>query len=239
MPIKTPKHDASNPNYKADVPHWLIAQNNNRRHFLKTSSGAATLLAAGGLGLNLNHQALAQTEENASEQAEAEASEQSQYTPGIEGRLAPELEVDYWIDANGKPASFTLAEHEGKWVFLKCFQNWCPGCHKSGFPTLKAFSDRFHDHPEVAIAGIQTVFEGYSSNTRGDVRALQVRYKLPIIMGHDPGNPDTHEVGSTMANYQTGGTPWLILINPAGVVVYNHFHVNTEELIKYVAEKVA
>ena len=53
--------------------------------------------------------------------------------------MAPELEVGYWIDANGKPASFSLAENEGKWVFLKCFQNFCPGCHKFGFPNAEGF----------------------------------------------------------------------------------------------------
>jgi len=102
---------------------------------------------------------------------------------GIEGYIAPEIELDYWIDKDGEPATFSVTESRGKWVFLKCFQNWCPGCHSSGFPTLKAFADRFHDHPEVAIAGIQTVFEGYNSNTKADVRKLQLRYELPIIMG--------------------------------------------------------
>jgi len=72
---------------------------------------------------------------------------------GIEGYIAPEIELDYWIDKDGEPATFSVTESRGKWVFLKCFQNWCPGCHSSGFPTLKAFADRFHDHPEVAIAG--------------------------------------------------------------------------------------
>ncbi len=153
---------------------------------------------------------------------------------GIEGRAAPELELDYWIDADGKPSSFSVKESRGKWVFLKCFQNWCPGCHSSGFPTLKAFADEFHEHPKVAIAGIQTVFEGHGSNTVDDVRKLQLRYDLPIVMGHDPGNPDTHDLPDTMKNYRTGGTPWLILINPEGRVFYNDFHVNRESLIEFV-----
>jgi len=91
----------------------------------------------------------------------------------------------------------------------------------------------------VAIAAVQTVFEGYSSNTRDAVRKLQLRYELPIVMGHDPGNEDTREVPSTMRNYRTGGTPWLVLINPEGVVVFDGFHVDSEKLIDYVAEQVA
>lgn len=158
---------------------------------------------------------------------------------GIEGETAPELDFDYWIDADGNRSSFSVKESKGKWVFLKCFQNWCPGCHKSGFPTLKAFADEFHGHPDVAIAGIQTVFEGYSSNTVDDVRNLQLQYELPVVMGHDPGNSTTHELPSTMKNYRTGGTPWLVLIAPDGKVVFNDFQVNPTLLIEFVKKNVA
>lgn len=157
---------------------------------------------------------------------------------GIEGHDAPEIELDYWIDANGEPTSFSVLESRGKWVFLKCFQDWCPGCHRSGFPTLQAFSKRFHDHPKVAIAGIQTVFEGHHTNTLEDVRKLQLRYELPIVMGHDPGDPETDRRPVTMSRYFTGGTPWLILISPEGTVVYNHYHVDSGKLIEFVAEQV-
>jgi len=163
---------------------------------------------------------------------------EAQTSRGIEGFKAPEIELDYWIDGDGEPAHFSVMEARGKWVFLKCFQDWCPGCHSSGFPTLQAFAKRFQGHPKVAIAAIQTVFEGYSSNTLEDVRKLQLRYDLPNIMGHDPGNPDTHERPVTMQAYVTGGTPWLILINPEGFVVYNNFHVDKGKLIEYVAEQV-
>lgn len=191
--------------------------NTYRRRFLKTATTSAAALALG----------------------TSSALVWGQSTRGIEGHMAPELSVKYWIDKAGEASSFSVSESNGKWVFLKCFQNWCPGCHSSGFPTLKAFSDRFHDHPEVAIAGIQTVFEGYRSNTQDAVRELQLRYELPITMGHDPGDQETHAVPSTMRNYRTGGTPWLILINPAGQVVFNGFHVDSDKLIEYVASQVA
>ena len=69
---------------------------------------------------------------------------------GIRGQMAPEIKLDYWIDKDGKESRFSVEENRGKWVLLKCFQDWCPGCHASGFPTLKAFADEFHDHPKVA-----------------------------------------------------------------------------------------
>lgn len=161
----------------------------------------------------------------------------SQY--GIEGDLAPELDLEYWIDKNGDPGSFSIKASRGKWVMLKCFQDWCPGCHSSGFPTLKAFADEFWDHPAVAIAAVQTVFEGFSANTLEDVRKLQLQYELPIPMGHDAGDPDGDHKPQTMIKYRTGGTPWIILINPEGRVVYNHFHVDGESLNAYVREQIA
>ena len=160
-------------------------------------------------------------------------------TRGIEGQPAPEIDIDYWIDADGEPGHFSVQESRGKWVFLKCFQDWCPGCHSSGFPTLQAFAKEFNDHPKVAIAAIQTVFEGFTSNTVEDVRKLQLRYELPIVMGHDPGDAETHARPVTMQGYRTGGTPWLILINPEGNVVYNHFHVDRDKLIEYMKQQLA
>jgi hypothetical protein len=43
---------------------------------------------------------------------------------GISGRVAPELQIDYWIDRDGQDSRFLLADQQGKWVFLKCFQSW-------------------------------------------------------------------------------------------------------------------
>lgn len=192
-----------------------IIENPNRREFMALSAG----IVGATYGLYT-----------------PEAVAKSDY--GIEGQLAPEIKLDYWIDKDGKEGEFSVLANRGKWVFLKCFQSWCPGCHSSGFPTLKAFSDEFHDHPKVAIAGIQTVFEGFGSNTLADVRKLQLRYDLPIVMGHDPGDPKGGRHPQTMRKYRTGGTPWLILINPAGRVVFNSFHAKSDKLIEYVRKQV-
>ncbi len=153
---------------------------------------------------------------------------------GILGQKAPELTLNYWIDQDGNPGSFSVDGSRGKWMLLKCFQDWCPGCHSSGFPALKKFSDAFWDNPKVAIAGIQTVFEGFSSNTLEDVRRLQLKYDLPITMGHDPGDPDGDHRPQTMNKYRTGGTPWIIVADPTGTVVFNDFHVNVDKLIEFV-----
>ena len=149
---------------------------------------------------------------------------------GIVGYQAPELEVDYWIDESGESTSFNLAEHAGKWVFLKCFQSWCPGCHSHGFPSVKKISDALADNPNIVFAGIQTVFEGSFVNTVDKVRKIQLQYDLNMPMGHDPGSNGR---SNTMMAYRTGGTPWMIVISPNGGVVYNDFGIDADRAIEY------
>lgn len=152
---------------------------------------------------------------------------------GIVGRQAPELEVGSWIDADGRPMTFRLADHRGKWIFLKCFQNWCPGCHSHGFPALQKVAAAFQGDTGVVVAGIQTVFEGFHANTRDAVRKLQLRYRLRIPMGHDAGKSDGDHLPRLMRQYRTGGTPWIIIIDRSGKVVYDGFNVNAEAVIKH------
>ena len=47
----------------------------------------------------------------------------SQY--GILARQAPELELNTWIDGNGKPMDpVTLSDYRGKVIYLYFFQDW-------------------------------------------------------------------------------------------------------------------
>ena len=91
----------------------------SRRRFLRSTAGGIAAMSLAGPGL-----------------AAAGADEF-----GILDRAAPELEVDYWLDRNGAPTRYSIGASRGKWIFLECFQNWCPGCHSHGFPTLKKVAD--------------------------------------------------------------------------------------------------
>ncbi len=157
---------------------------------------------------------------------------------GIVGQSAPELDAEFWLNGEGGEGSFSVMENHGKWVYLKCWQSWCPGCHSSGFPTLKKVTDAFIDEPLVALAGIQTTFEGHNVNTGDKVRKMQLRYDIPIPMGHDPGkrNPDGYP--NTMRAYRTGGTPWQVLINPEGQVVFDGFHVDPAKVIAFLEARI-
>jgi thiol-disulfide isomerase/thioredoxin len=152
---------------------------------------------------------------------------------GIEGQLAPELEISNWIDGQGNPATFKLADQRGKFILLECWQAWCPGCHSHGFPTLRQVYSAFKDSAYFAAVGVQTTFEGYATNTADKMREMQIRYELPIAMGFDAGDPNTGDHPSTMVNYRTGGTPWAILISPDGYVLYNDFGMDGDNAISY------
>ncbi len=147
---------------------------------------------------------------------------------GIAGQPAPELRVDNWL-ANTDGA-LRLADIEQPVIYLYCFQNWCPGCHSHGFPTMKAVRDelqqRGHDEA-VAFIAIQTVFEGHEENDADAALAAMQRHGLTDVpLGHDSGHPPT-----IMADYRTGGTPWTVVIGPDRQVLANGFQVDVEQAV--------
>jgi len=44
-------------------------------------------------------------------------------------------------------------------------------------------------------------------------------------MAHAAGNSQTHDIPDIMRKYRSGGTPWAVIIDPKGRVVYNQFHI--------------
>ena len=153
---------------------------------------------------------------------------------GILNQLAPPLGVTQWINAAGeKMADYDLAKMPGRYKLLFCFQDACPGCHLSGFPTLIKLVEAFRHSPVVSFAAIHTVFEEFSENTAERGFANQRRHALPIPFGHDAGPNNSGSL--LMQRYLNGGTPWFILIDPEGVVVFNHYHLDAERLIDTLA----
>lgn len=158
---------------------------------------------------------------------------------GIVGQQAPDIYASHWIDGDGQVTNFSISEVDGKWVYLKCFQNWCPGCHKYGFPALQKFTKAFENESRVLPLAVQTVFEGFSTNSQDKVAELQRRYDLPIKMGHDAGQSTVAERSLTMQRYRTGGTPWVVIIDPSRRVTYNDYHLDVNKLIGFIKENLA
>ena len=83
---------------------------------------------------------------------------------------------------------------------------------------------------------VQTVFEGFRTNTAAWAKAVAVgKFKLDIPIGHDAGPDGKRSV--VLKRYRTGGTPWVVLIGKKGVVRYNDFgtDVKPADAIRHIA----
>lgn len=52
----------------------------------------------------------------------------------------------------------------------------------------------------------------------------------------DPMDPDSATIPLTMKKYRSGGTPWTVIINPAGQVVYNQFHIKVDQAVALITD---
>jgi thiol-disulfide isomerase/thioredoxin len=146
---------------------------------------------------------------------------------------APEINVSQWIDADGSEMeAIRLSDYKGKFKVVYCFQSWCPGCHSKGLPDLKKMVDALENNENVIFLAIQTVFEGYDSNTYAKIAETQRKYKLKIPFGHDAGD-DGKSRSNIMTAYQTGGTPWFLFIDKHDNVVFSDFHLNPDVAIEF------
>ena len=68
---------------------------------------------------------------------------------GILGRDAPKWDVPTWINLPAETEDLEIQDLLGRVVYLYCFQSWCPGCHRRGFPTLTTLIDRFDGVDDV------------------------------------------------------------------------------------------
>lgn len=156
---------------------------------------------------------------------------------GLVGSIAPELDIERWVDGAGKVISpVKLADYAGKFKVLYCFQSWCPGCHSAGLPSLQKMVDALAEDDKVAFLAIQSVFEGHESNTYEKMLEVQKKYDLHIPFGQDEGNAGTGNIATTMRNYRTGGTPWFIFIDQDDRVVFNEFHLDPDKAIDYLRD---
>ena len=98
-----------------------------------------------------------------------------------------------------------------------------------GFPTLQKLTQSFKNENQVVFLAVQTVFEGHEYNSRDKLRKNQLEWDLKIPMAHAAGNPQIHEIPEIMKQYRSGGTPWTVIIDTKGTVVYNHFHIEPSQ----------
>jgi peroxiredoxin len=148
---------------------------------------------------------------------------------GIVGQKAPALDVNTWFNLAPGKKSVRLKDMRGKVMMLFFFQSWCPGCHSRGFPTLQMMQRHYAKASDVGFLVVQTVFEGFGTNTARRAKRETDKLALTIPVGHDAG---VNKSGSrVMKRYRSGGTPWIVIIDKKGVVRYNAFHIRPKQAI--------
>ena len=154
---------------------------------------------------------------------------------GIHGAQAPEFGNFVWFNKKGdKIAPVKLSDYKGKVVYLDFFQSWCPGCLRYSLPRIKVLSDKYKNNPDIQFLAVQTVFEGFSVNSQAKVMSIRNRYGLEFPMGHDDGSHAGVDGSVLMRKYRSGGTPWTVIINREGRVLFNDFHIKEENAIRII-----
>ena len=151
------------------------------------------------------------------------------YALGITGKKAPSFGVDTWVQSNGA-SKIDIEDYKGKVLYLYGFQAWCPGCHSHGFPTLQKLSAHYTGDDKVAFVAIQTVFEGFMVNSVNAAKDIIKKYSLTMPIGH---SGSSEQRSKFMQNYKSGGTPWTVIIDKNGMVRFNDFHADVNEIITY------
>lgn len=144
---------------------------------------------------------------------------------GIEGKKAPPLGVTEWIQLPDGKDQFDPRILADKVVVLFLFQSTCEACHKREFPVLQELVKEFKGNDGVVFLAIQTPFEKFTSNTELQLKPTAEKYDLDIPFGHLPKTKDLYSINVA---YETGGTPWWVVINREGIVEFNGFTMDPE-----------
>jgi len=144
------------------------------------------------------------------------------------GKQAPKWEVGRWHQLPEGKASLDISDFRGKVLYIYCFQSWCPGCHKQGFPTLQQVAGKYQDDDSVKFVVFQTVFEDRKDspvNTFENLKKIAARYKLTMPFAQSGSHEDKSKV---MRAYKTRGTPWTMIIDKKGVIRYSSFRLTPD-----------
>lgn len=148
---------------------------------------------------------------------------------GIEGTEAPPFGGTEWIQLPEGRESLEISDFAGKYLVMMFFQDTCEACHKRSFPTLKRLVDKFGDEEGVAFLAIQTPFEDFTDNTKAKLAPTAEKFGLDIPFGHLAKTARLYSLNSA---YNTGGTPWWVIVDKEGVVIYDGHYLNPDEAEK-------
>jgi len=72
---------------------------------------------------------------------------------------------------------------------------------------------------------IQTPFQNLTSNTELRLKPTAEKFDLDIPFGHLAKTKDFYSINDA---YETGGTPWWVVINREGIVEFNGFTLDPQ-----------
>ncbi|MEM6278275.1 MAG: hypothetical protein AAF733_02275 [Verrucomicrobiota bacterium] len=144
---------------------------------------------------------------------------------GIKGKQAPPLGVTTWIQLPEGKDRLTMLDFRDSVLVLFCFQSTCLACEKREFPVLKQLVDEFEGEEGISFLAIQTPFEDYASNSELQLKPVAEKHDLSIPFGHLAKTAGIHNINEA---FETGGTPWWIVIDRAGTVVFNDYTMAPE-----------
>ena len=156
---------------------------------------------------------------------------QNRPAAGIFDQPAPAWEVTEWAQLPEGSNGLDVDDFRGKVLYVLCFQSQCTGCQQRGFPILKQLSQYYQTDSDVAFVAIQTVFEGFSANTLANAQQQMEKFGLDIPVGQ---SGDRNQGSRVMAQYRTGATPWTIIIDKNGTVIYNYLPVSAKLAVKVI-----
>jgi thiol-disulfide isomerase/thioredoxin len=140
------------------------------------------------------------------------------------GELAPSFGIKQWVQGNNK--NLDMKDLKGKVIYISTFQDGCPYCHRYGLPALKALQEVYEGDKDVVLLGIQTAFEDEGEHDIESIQSVIDEYGFTIPMGNS--DRDEYDRPVFMDRYETGGTPWVIVIDKGGIVRYSDFQLHED-----------
>ena len=74
--------------------------------------------------------------------------------------------------------------------------------------------------------------QGHANEEGNTLLFDQAHHLDRIPFGHDDGSNTGNKYSNMLDNYKTGGTPWHIIIDKDGIVVFDGFEIEAQQAVR-------